>query len=58
MVGKTEAKEMVGKGHESLAAGTWVMVLLVLVGIAALVTAVLVAWPAIAYLASHLAGRG
>lgn len=58
MMGNTETKDAVRRSHDDLAAGTWVMVLLVLVGIVALVTAVLVAWPAIAYLASRLAGMG
>jgi len=46
-----------GKFYD-LASGAWVIVLLVAAGFVAVVTAVLVAWPAIAYLASHHLGLG
>lgn len=43
------------KMHD-LASTGWVLVMLFVLGIAALITAVLVAWPAIAYIASRLLG--
>lgn len=44
------------KMHD-LASTGWVLLMLLVLGIAALITAVLVAWPAIAYIASHLFGQ-
>lgn len=35
---------------------TWVVVLLILLGIMAFITAVLIAWPALSYLGSRLIG--
>jgi len=35
---------------------TWLVVLLLLLGVMALITAVLVAWPALSYIGSHLMG--
>ena len=54
---KFEDMGWTGKIHD-LASGTWVLLVLFAAGIVALVTAVLVAWPAIAYLASRFFGGG
>ena len=57
MMGKFQTETMRMRFHD-LAAGSWVLVLLLVAGFVAVVTAVLVAWPAIAYLASHFFGGG
>lgn len=57
MARKLQEAHWGGKLYD-LAAGSWVLVLLLAAGIVALVTAVLVAWPAIAYIASHHFGIG
>lgn len=56
----TEKHEGLGwtERFHDLASGTWVLLVLFAAGIVALVTAVLVAWPAIAYLASRFFGGG
>jgi hypothetical protein len=57
MAQKLQEAHWGGKLYD-LAAGSWVLVLLLAAGIVAVVTAVLVAWPAIAYIASRYFGIG
>jgi len=57
MMEKFQAETMRERFHD-LAAGSWVLVLLLVAGFVAVVTAILVAWPAIAYLASRFFGGG
>jgi len=52
-----QGHSLVERLHD-LASSSWVMFLLLLGGLVALITAVLVAWPAIAYLASRYFGLG
>ena len=53
MTETTMEKGMTGVAAPSLLSGVWVVVVLAALGAMAIVTAVLVAWPALAYIAAR-----